>query len=289
MKESVITDVEKPCFHALLIQYHGYRILLLLYAVLQIFVSPELDVTTRLRRLRETPWGRQLVLTSKTVLIEFIRFCEQPYASSLSHAPDHLFNLVCFVTLLLIKAKHMHGASQPYLLPTLMPLVQRVTGFLKGLALTEDHLPMRCAMLIETLMKAYEQMRASSAGDGDLDGPGESETPPTNDSRGWNQPGQSSQPPAFTDTPAPPSALTTGGGTTMESGGLGSNALPEPNPAQGLGIDGLMNLGGIEMFLSQSIWPENVLLGQVGESGGGEAAAFDFGDLFGLYDAQPQI
>jgi len=288
MKESVITDVEKPCFHALLIQYHGYRLLLLLYAVLQIFVSPELDATTRLRRLREAPWGRQLVLTSKTVLVEFIRFCEQPYASSLSHAPDHLFNLVCFVALLLIKAKHMHGASQPYPLPTLTPLVQRVTEFLKRLALTEDHLPMRCAMLIETLMKACERMQASSAGDVNLDKPGESETPPTSDNRGWDQPEPLSQPPASTHTPASLPTLTTSGGTTMGDRSLGSN-ISEPNPAQVLGIDGLMNPGGIEMFLSQPIWPENVLLGRIGESGGGEAAAFDFGDLFGLYDGQPQL
>jgi len=74
----------------------------------------------------------------------------------------------------------------------------------------------------------------------------------------------------------------------MESISLGPNAS-EPDPVQGLGIDGLMNLGGIEVFLSQPIWPENALLGQVGESGGGEAGAFDFGDLFGLHDAQPQL
>ena len=288
----MITDVEKPCFHALLIQYHGYRLLLLLHAVLQIFVSPELDMTTRIRRLQETSWGRQLILTSKTVLIEFIRFCEQPYASSLSHAPDHLFNLVCLVTLLLIKMKHMYGASQPFPLPTLTPLVERVTEFLKRLALTEDHLPMRCAVLIETLMKAYERMRASPAGDVDLDKPGESETPPTNDSRGWDQPGPSSRPPAFTYAPAPLSTLTTSGGTTTGGRSLVELGVSEPNSAQGLGLDGLMNLdqmGGIEMFFSQPIWPGNVLLGQVGESGGGEARAFDFGDLFGLYDGQPQL
>jgi len=288
----VITDVEKPCFHALLIQYHGYRLLLLLHAVLQVIVAPEFDVTTRLRRLRETSWGRQLILTSKTVLIEFIRFCEQPYASSLSHAPDHLFNLVCFVTLLLIKTRQLYGVTQPYPLPTLTPLVERVTEFLKSLALTEDHLPMRCAMLIETLMKAYERMRASPAGDVNLDKPGESETPPKNDNRGLDQPGPSSRPPAFTYTPAPLSTLAASGETTMGDKNLVESHVLEPDSTLGLGLDGLMNLdqmGGIEMFFSKSIWPENVLLGRVGESGGGEAGAFDFADLFGLYDTQPQL
>jgi hypothetical protein len=111
MKDSVIADVEKPCFHALLIQYHRYKLLLLEYAVLQIFISPELDLVARLRRLQETTWGRHFVLSAKTVLTEFVRFGEQPYASSLSQAPNHLFNLVCIVTLLLIKTKHLHGAS----------------------------------------------------------------------------------------------------------------------------------------------------------------------------------
>jgi len=113
-------------------------------AVLQILVSPELDMATRTRRLRETIWGRQLILTSKTVLVEFVRSGEQPYASSLSYAPDHLFDLVCFTTLLLIKTKHMHGANP---LPTLMPLIERVTEFFRRLALTVDHLPMGCTMI----------------------------------------------------------------------------------------------------------------------------------------------
>ena len=45
---SVITNREKPCFYALLI---GYRLLRLTYAILQIFLSPELGVTTRLNHL----------------------------------------------------------------------------------------------------------------------------------------------------------------------------------------------------------------------------------------------
>ncbi|KAF9648167.1 hypothetical protein BDM02DRAFT_2342344 [Thelephora ganbajun] len=155
----LITDIEKPCFHALLIQYHGYKLLLFANAVRQIFVSQELDVAGRLNRLREITWGRQLILSAKAVLTEFIRFGEQPYASSLSHAPDHLFNLVCFVTLLLIKMRHLYGTGQPYSFPTLTPLVERVKEFFRRLALTEDHLPMRCAMLIETLVKAYERMQ----------------------------------------------------------------------------------------------------------------------------------
>jgi hypothetical protein len=249
-------------------------------------------MATRLRRLRETPWGRQLILTSKTVLTEFVRFCEQPYASSLSHAPDHFFNLVCFVTLLLIKAKHMYGASQPYPLPTLMPLVERVTGFLGKLALTEDHLPMRCAKLIQTLMKAYERTRTGPAGDVNLEKPREPETTPTNDDRGWDQPGPSSRPPAFTYAPAPVSTFTTSGWTAMGDKNPVEPNASEHNSTQDFGLDGFMNLNQmreIEMFFSQPIWPENVLLGQAGESSGGEAGAFDFTDLFGLHDAQPQL
>ena len=284
----MITDVEKPCFHALLIQYHGYRLLLLMNGILQICLSQGLATITRLHRLRESSWGRQLILTSKTILIEFIRFCEQPYAPSLSHAPDHLFNLVCFVSLLLIKARHLYGMSQPYPLPTLTPLVEKVTVFLKRLALTEDHLPMRCAMLIETMLKVYEQMRASPAGDVNLDKPGEPETPSTNDNRGWDQPGPSSQPPAFTYTPAPLSA--TSGGTTMGDKNLVESNLLEPNSTQDFGLGGVMNLDqmrGIELFFSQSTWSEN-MLAQVGSSDG-EVGAFDLSDIFGLYDAQPQF
>lgn len=288
----MITDVEKPCFHALLIQYHGYRLLLFSYAVLQTFISPELDVATRLRRIRENSWGRQTVLTSKTVLTEFIRFGEQPYSSSLSHAPDHLFNLVCFATLLLIKTRHMYGASQPYLLPTLTPLVERVTEFFKRLALTEDHLPMRCAMLIETLMKTYERMRGGQTRDTNLGKSGETETPPANDNRTWEQPGSSSRPPVFTPTPMPLSTLTTDSETAVADKDLVESSASEPNPSQGFGLDGLINLdqmGGIELFFSQPMWLENVLLGQVEQPSVGETGALDFGDLFGLYDTQPQL
>ena len=160
--------------------------LLLSYAVVRIIGSPELDIATCLRRIRETTWGRQLVLTAKTVLTEFVRFGEQPYASALSHAPDHFFNLVSFATLQLVKTKQMYGPGQPYPLITLTPLVGRVTEFLKKLALTEDHLPMRCAMLIETLMKACERMQSGSTGDANSN---ETETPPTNGGRGREQPG----------------------------------------------------------------------------------------------------
>ena len=140
-------------------------------------------------------------------------------------------------------------------------------------------------------MKAYERMRASPAGNVNLDKFEEPETP-TNDSRGLDQPGPSSRPPAFTYTPAPLSTLTTSGETTMGNKNLAESNALEPDSTQGFGLDGLMNLaqmGGIEMFFSQSMWPENVLLGQVGESGSGEAGAFDFTDLFGLYDTQPQL
>jgi hypothetical protein len=284
-KETVITDVEKPCFHALLIQYHGYRLLLLAYAVLQIFVSPELDMTTRLNRLRETTWGRQVIISAGTVLIEFVRFGEQPYASSLSHTPDHLFNLVCFAALLLIKTRHLYGTSQPYPLPTLPPLVGRVTEFFKKLALTEDHLPMRCAMLIETLMKAYERIRAGS--------PRETETPSTNDDRTRGQPGPSSRPPASTSTSIVATTTTYTGSRASTAGKDCTDAnLLEPNSAHGSGFDGMTNLdqmGGIEMFFSQSLWPESVLSGLAGESDGEGVALFDFGNLFGLFDTQPQF
>jgi hypothetical protein len=247
-----------------------------------------LDLATRIHRLRETTWGRQFVLSAKTVLIEFIRFGEQPYASSLSHAPDHLFNLVCSATLLLIKARHMHGASQPYPLPTLTPLVERVTDLFKRLALTQDHLPMRCAMLIETLMKAYERIQADPTGGTNLDKRGEMETSSTNDSGTWQQPGRS-RPPISTSTPSPLSAPTMSSGATMTDGNFMEANASEPDPNHELGLDGFMNLdqmGGIELFFSQPIWPENALLGQVGQSGAGE---FDPRNLFGLYDTQPQF
>lgn len=68
--------------------------------------------------------------------------------------------------------------------------------------------------------------------------------------------------------------------------------LPEPSSNHDLGLDGLINLdqmGGIELFFSQPIWPKDVLLGQVGQSGSGGSAAFDLRDFFGLYDTQPQF
>ena len=144
-------------------------------------------------------------------------------------------------------------------------------------------------MLIETMLKVYERMRASPAGNMNLDKPGESETPPTNDNRGWDQPGPSSQPPGFTYTPAPLSA--TSGGTTVGDRNLVESNLLEPNSTQGFGLGGVMNLDqmrGIELFFSQPMCSENVLA-QVGESSGGETGAFHLGDLFGLYDAQHQL
>ena len=286
-KESVITTIEKPVFHALLIQYHGCRLLLLAYAVIQIIVSPGLDVATRLTRLRETTWGRQVVISAKTVLIEFVRFGEQPYASSFSHAPDHLFNLVCFATLFLIKARHMYGTTQPYPLPTLPPLVERVTEFFKKLALTEDHLPMRSAMLIETLMKACERTRAGQPG-GES---GEAETSTTNDDRQWEQPGPSPQPHASTSTSIS-TTTNTGSRMSVADKDYAEANAPEPNSTYGLGFDGMTNLeqmGGIEMFFSQSIWPEGALSGPVGESDSGGATSFDLRNFFGLYDTQPQF
>jgi hypothetical protein len=101
-------------------------------------------------------------------------------------------------TLPLIKTRHMYGASQPYPLPTLPPLYERATEFFKKLALTEDHLPMRCARLIEMLMKAYERIRGGSSGRLSSGEPGETETSSTNDGRTRGQPGPSSRPPAFT-------------------------------------------------------------------------------------------
>lgn len=293
MEESVITDVEKPCFHALLIQYHGYRFLLLTHAVLQIFVSPDLDAITRLNRLRESTWGRQLIMSAKTILIEFVRFGEQPYASSLSHTPDHLLNLVCFATLLLIKTRHSHGAAQPYPLSTLPPLVERVTGFFKKLALTEDHLPMRCAMLIETLMNASERIRARPSGCLSLADSGETGRPPMNDDREWEQPGSSSRPPVSTPTSLSASAaVNTESRTSMAGKGYTEANVPVPNPTHSFGFDGLTNLdqtGGIEMFFNQSIWPEGVLSGPVRESDGRGVLPFDLRDFFGLYDTQPQF
>ena len=288
----MIADVEKPCFHALLIQYHGYKLLLLEYAVLQIFVSPELDLVARLRRLQETTWGRHFVLSATAVLTEFVRFGEQPYASSLSHAPDHLFNLVCVATLLLIKTKHLHGASQPYPLSTLAPLVERVTEFFKRVALTRDHLPMRCAMLIKTLMKAYERIQVDPIGATNLGRPGETGTPSSNDGGGVRRQHEPSRPSISTPTYSPPSVSTTSGGMTMVDGNFTEGGAPELDLNHELGFDGLVNLdqmGGIELFFSQPIWPESALLGQVGQPGSGGVGAFDLGNLFGLYDMQPQF
>lgn len=277
----MITNVEKPCFHALLIQYHGYKLLLLTYAVLHILVSPELDAATRINRLREVTWGRQLIISAETVLVEFVRFGEQPYAFSLSHAPDHLFNLVCFATLLLIKTRHMHGTTQPYPLPTLPPLVERVTGFFKKLALTDDHLPMRCATLIETLMKAYERIKGGQPGCLSLGESGDTERPSRNDERERVQPGPTPQLHVPASASHPSSAAVNTDSQTYE-----------PNSAHGFYLDGMANLdqmGGIEMFFGQSIWPESVLSGLVGESDSRGVASFDFGNFFGLYDTQPQF
>jgi hypothetical protein len=287
----VIADVEKPCFHALLIQYHGYKLLLLEYAVLQIFVSPELDLVARLRRLQETTWGRHFVLSAKAVLTEFVRFGEQPYSSSLSHAPDHLFNLVCVATLLLIKAKHLHGASQPYPLSTLTPLVERVTEFLKRAALTQDHLPMRCAMLIETLMKAYERIQVGPTSTTNLGKAGETGTP-SNDGGGVRRQPEPPRTSISAPTNTPLSAPTTSSGMTMIDGNFVEGGAPELNLNHELGFDGLVNLdqmGGVELFFSQPIWPESALLGQVGQQGSGGVGAFDLGNLLGLYDMQPQF
>ena len=77
------------------------------------------------------------------------------------------------------------------MLPTicLTPLVERVTELFKTLALTEDHLPLRCAMSIEMLMKVYERMWAGPAGEANS---GEVETPSTSDSRPCEKTGLSS-------------------------------------------------------------------------------------------------
>lgn len=290
-EESVITNVEKPCFHALLIQHHGYRVLLFAHAVVQIFILPGTDAATRLNNLRETTWGRQLVLSAETVLVEFVRFGEQTYAPSLSHAPDHLFNLICLATLVLLKTRHMYGGvTQPYPLPTLTPLIERVTEFFKRLALAEDHLPAKCAMLVERLMKAYDRIRSGPAGVNSGE-PGTAETPPTDDPiRQCVRLSPPPRPPVSTSAPHSTSATTTESGTRMTTEDYAeANAS---NPAQDLDLDGLMNIdqmGGIEMFFSQSVLPENVLSGLLGQSDGGGTVSFELRNLFGLYDAQTQF
>jgi hypothetical protein len=157
-------------------------------------------------------------------------------------------------------------------------LVKRVTEFFKKLALTEDHLPMKCAMLIETLMKAYERIRAGPpAGCPSSGGPEETEASPANDDHEWRRP----EPPTRSSASAPfPASVNTEG-----------NVL-EPDPTHGLDFDGLTNLdqmGGIEMFFSKSIWPESVLSGLAGGSEGEEATSFDLRNFFGLYNTQPQF
>jgi len=145
-------------------------------------------------------------------------------------------------------------------------------------------------MLIETLMKAYERIQAGPVGGTSSDKLGEAETPPTNDSSVWKQSGPSSQPPE--STPTLLSASTTGGRTTVVDGNLMEWNVSESVPNNSLDLDGLMNLdqmGGLELFFSQPMWPENVLLGQDVQSSSGGAGAFDFRDLFGLYDTQPQF
>jgi len=90
--------------------------------------------------------------------------------------------------------------------------------------------------------------------------------PLTNNTGAWRRPGPSCRPPGSTSTPLP--APTTGSGATMTHGN--SNA-PEPNSNRYLGLDRPTNLdqmGGIRLFFSQPIWPENMLLGQVGQLGG---------------------
>ena len=90
----------------------------------------------------------------------------------------------------------------------------------------------------------------------------------------------------------PLSTLTTDSETAVADKDLVESSASEPNPSQGFGLDGLINLdqmGGIELFFSQPMWLENVLLGQVEQPSVGETGALDFGDLFGLYDTQPQL
>ena len=145
---------------------------------------------------------------------------------------------------------------------------------------------MRCAVLIETLMKTYERIQAGQQS-------GEKETPSTNDDRGSGQPEPSSRPLGSATTSLPASAPTNAGCQMSLSGKDYTEAdVLEPNSTHGLGIDGLTNydqMGGIEMFFSQSIWPESVLSGQVGESDGGELASFDLRNLFGFYETPPQL
>lgn len=110
--------------------------------------------------------------------------------------------------------------------------------------MTEDRSLMRCAVLVETLMNAYEQMWASPGGDANSDEPVEAETPPTSDSSGWEKPGSSSRPPVSASTPTPLSATTTSISTTVaDENFMGLDAQLS------LWFDGLMNfdqMGGIE-------------------------------------------
>lgn len=108
-------------------------------------------------------------------------------------------------------------------------------------------------------MKAYEGIRTSSTECEDLCGPGVTETPPANDHHQCGQSTPSSRPPLPTSPPLSATA------TPATGDGAEANAL---NPVHDLGFDGPAGLdqaGGIEMFFSQSIWPESVLLGLVGQ------------------------
>ena len=129
-------------------------------------------------------------------------------------------------------------------------------------------------------MKAYERIQTSSTEREGSGEPGVTETPPENDHRQRGQSTPSRSP--LTSPPfSAPATAATGDGTEANVS----------NPVHDLGFDGLANLdqaGGIGMFFSQSIWPENVLSGLVGQSDGAPES-FDLGTLFGLYDPQPQF
>lgn len=256
--------------------------LLFSQAVLYLFTAPELNLATRISRLRRTIWGRQVIIDAHAVLTEFVQVGEQPYALSFSDAPDHLFHLVSISALVLIKTRNMHGVTQPHPLPTLGPLLERVTEFLKRLALTEDHVPMRCAMLIETLMRAQERIRAKKPRDGRTGGSGDSGTPPAIDNRQSGQLGPSSRPLASTSDTA---------SSAPTPAGPGSDSVPTDKdymrPMCDMEPGGLLNLdqmGGIEMFFSQPMWPEDVLSGVFDQS---DEEVFDLKNLFGFHDTQP--
>lgn len=140
-------------------------------------------------------------------------------------------------------------------------------------------------------MKAYERIRARPPGCLSLGESGETETPSTNGGRERRQTGPSFQPLFSTSTLLPTSAAANIRTPVTGRDYSEADAL-EPNLRQDMGLDGLTNLnqmGGIEMFFSQSIWPESALSGLVGESDGGGATSFDLGNFFGLYDTQPQF